>query len=250
MTMERKIIRAKLGLKGEEIALRVEVSRTYWSALENGRVPGPKLLSALERVFSVRPEYVLKGSGPMFSKLASASQQVDEGGDALVVREGDAAWAGHTSERLVLALPTGAGTRRYEVIPKIVPATGSARRKPVKPDLLEPAGDLAFSVDWLRRHLGHTSGRLATLQVRGDAMVPALHEGDTVVIDTAVQRVEASGLYVIALRGDRLVRRVQRLLDDSLQIMSDNPAYGTETVSPAQARSLEVVGRVVWPRVA
>lgn len=233
-----KRLRAKLGLTGEEIARRLEVSRPYWSALENGkRAPGRKLLSAMERVFGVRPDYVALGSGAMFHRLALASQQVDVRSPAgLTAGESPPPWQG-ADGRLVLALPTGAEPR-YEVIPRM------------EAEALAPAGDFAFSRDWLKRHLGHTSGRLATLQVRGDAMLPTLHDGDTVIVDTGVRRVEASGIYVLALHGDRQVRRIQRMLDDSLLILSDNAAYGKEDVPPARAKALEVAGRVVWPRLA
>ncbi|MEW6707406.1 MAG: LexA family transcriptional regulator [Pseudomonadota bacterium] len=251
-----KRARVKLGLTGEEMARRVEVSRPYWSALENGkRTPGPKLLSALERVFALRPEYVTTGSGPMFSRFAPASQQVDESaGRALVASEARAPWPERAAAggRWVLALPSAEGAtaaRRYEVLPSIPALPASAKRRRGGP-AADKAGDIAFSQEWLRRHLGHTSGQLATLQVQGDAMLPALHDGDTVVVDTGAQRVEASGIYVIALRGDRLVRRVQPMLDGSLVIASDNPAYGKETVPAARAQRLEVVGRVVWPRLA
>jgi phage repressor protein C with HTH and peptisase S24 domain len=233
-----KRLRAKLGLTGEEIARRIEVSRPYWSALENGkRTPGPKLLSALQRVFGVRPDYVALGSGPMFHRLAPKSQQVDvHAATALVAGEPPAPWPG-TDGRLALALPGGVEPR-YEVIPRMAA------------DALEPAGDFAFSRDWLKRHLGHTSGRLATLQVRGDAMLPTLHDGDTVIVDTGVRWVEASGIYVLALHGDRQVRRIQRMLDDSLVILSDNAAYGKEDLPPPRAKALDVAGRVVWPRLA
>jgi phage repressor protein C with HTH and peptisase S24 domain len=40
------------------------------------------------------------------------------------------------------------------------------------------------------------------------------------------------------------------MLDDSLLIICDNPAYGKETVPAARVKALEVVGRVVWPRIA
>jgi phage repressor protein C with HTH and peptisase S24 domain len=252
-----KKVRAKLGLTGEEVARRLEISRPYWSALENGkRPPGRKLLAAIERVFGVRPDYLIGGSGAMFHRVAETSQQVDERSPRpatpLTVGEARVAWPGvDAGEPLVLALSTGPGNsvRRYEVLPRIGPLQPSARRGRGAAAAMDRAGDFAFSLDWLRDNLGHTSGRLATLQVDGDAMLPSLHDGDTVVIDTGVHRVEASGVYVIALHGDRLVRRIQRMLDDSLLIMSDNPAYGKETVPPARAKALEVVGRVVWPRM-
>ena len=251
-------VRAKLGLTGEEIARRLEISRPYWSALENGkRTPGRKLVTALERVFSIRPDYLIDGSGAMFHRVAETSQHVDEHGvhgvPPLVAGEARTPWPGpDADEPLLLSLSTGTGSapRRYEVLPKVGPVPSGARRGRGAAAVLHRAGDFAFSLEWLRDNLGHTSGRLATLQVDGDAMLPTLHDGDTVVIDTGVHRVEASGVYVIALHGDRLVRRIQRMLDDSLLIMSDNPAYGRETVPPSRAKTLDVVGRVVWPRMA
>lgn len=260
-----KNVRATLGLTGAVMARRLDITRPYWSALENGKRPlGKKLLSTLERVFAVRPEYVANGLEPMFHRLTSKSQHVDECADIvaaqkapkpLMAGESNAPWDGKEMVQTpwVLALPTGeneAALRRYEVIPKIIVTAEAHQKRLGEPGTLDWAGDFAFSLEWLRRHLGHTSGRLATLQVCDDAMRPGLHEGDTVVVDTGVRRIETSGIYVLALHGDRLVRRVQRLLDDSLVIMSDNPAYGKETVPQPRARSLEVVGRVVWPRIA
>ena len=60
---------------------------------------------------------------------------------------------------------------------------------------------------------------------------------------------DVSGIYVIELRGDMLVKRVQRKLDGSLVVKSDNPAYEPETISAEKADEFRVVGRMVWPRV-
>jgi phage repressor protein C with HTH and peptisase S24 domain len=42
------------------------------------------------------------------------------------------------------------------------------------------------------------------------------------------------------------VKRVQRKVDGSLTLISDNPAYETDHVPAADAANVEVVGRVLW----
>jgi DNA-binding XRE family transcriptional regulator len=72
-------VRAKLGLSGADVADRLEISRGYWSELENSKAaPGKSVLSALRRVFGVRVEYVLSGAAPMFEPGEDGdAQQVD-----------------------------------------------------------------------------------------------------------------------------------------------------------------------------
>jgi phage repressor protein C with HTH and peptisase S24 domain len=110
-------------------------------------------------------------------------------------------------------------------------------------------GAFAFEAVWMRENLGRTGRGFACVQVRGDSMQPTLWAGDEIVIDVQVTRVDVSGIYVIALRGDLLVKRVQRKLDGSLVVKSDNPAYEPEHIGSMSAEDFRVVGRLVWPRV-
>ena len=148
-----------------------------------------------------------------------------------------------------------AGTRvDYYVIPRFMSPARAGTRRTARAaneevdDRLDKAGDMAFTHEWLRDNLGHTSGELATIQVRGDSMVGTLADGDTIIIDTAVRRVDVAGVYVINLRGDRMIKRIDRKLDDTLVISSDNKRYAPEKLPSTRAGELQVLGRMVWPR--
>lgn len=202
---------------------------------------------------------------------------------AVVLREGNAPWRGadpvrpdtrkpgDSREQLVTALlpissasesrplvltikgGSAGATKDYEVIPHFTAEASAgkavARQGPVNQEL-DQAGDMAFSSDWLRDNLGHTSGQLASVRVRGDSMAPTLADGETIMIDTAVRRVDVSGIYVIEAHGDRLVKRIDRKLDNSLVIISDNKAYPPEVVPAGMLGDIRVVGRMVgrWQR--
>lgn len=159
------------------------------------------------------------------------------------------------SRPLVLSIKGGSAglTKDYEVIPKYTArarAGSAVACSTADPDALDQAGDMAFSAAWLRENLGHTSGQLASIQVQGDSMAPTLLGGETIVIDTAVRRVDVSGIYVIDAHGDRLIKRIDRKLDKSLVIISDNPAYPPETVPATRLDDIRVIGRMVgrWQR--
>lgn len=105
---------------------------------------------------------------------------------------------------------------------------------------------LAFRHDWLRAQFGVSRPDIALIEVYGDSMSPTLSNGDLVLIDTRVERVVGSSVYVLQHDGHLLVKRIQQMMDGSLVIKSDNPAYSPETVPAEQAGDVRVVGRVVW----
>lgn len=163
--------------------------------------------------------------------------------------------SGPTAVRpLVLSLPLGDGGGQklsYQVIPKHMrPASAGYGGGVASPDQpMDLAGDLAFTFEWLRRNLGHTSGHLASVQVRGDSMASTLLDGETIMIDQSAERVDVDGIYVLELYGRRVVKRVQHLYDGTLVLISDNQSYQRETIPRDRARDVRVIGRMVWPRV-
>ncbi|MDP3224388.1 MAG: LexA family transcriptional regulator, partial [Rubrivivax sp.] len=154
---------------------------------------------------------------------------------------------------LVLSLHSQVADRTldYHVIPKVLGGAAAGRSGDTPVDRLDfdRAGDFALSHEWLYRHLQHTSGELASVQVMGDSMSPTLLDGDTIIIDRGVREVVADAIYVIHMLGTRLVKRIQRKSDGSLIIISDNVAYEREPVPRGRAGEIEVLGRMVWPRV-
>ena len=85
---------------------------------------------------------------------------------------------------------------------------------------------------------------LTAAEVKGDSMIEAnIYPGDIVIF--ARGRIEGDGIYVLALGGDVLVKRLQfDALSNELEIISMNKNYKTRTVS-ADADGLRILGKVV-----
>lgn len=106
-------------------------------------------------------------------------------------------------------------------------------------------GHLGFAETWLRE-MGLTPGRLTALTVMGDSMVPALSDGDEILverIDGAVGHKPRAGIYVIRRDGMLLVKRLEYQREGRVSVISDNRAYPPEDVP---IEEVEVIARVVW----
>lgn len=82
------------------------------------------------------------------------------------------------------------------------------------------------------------------LKVVGDSMEPTISNGDFVWVDISCQTPVGDGIYMFCI-GDRLVvKRVQiNPLDNTIQILSDNPKY--MPIKADNYQSVNVVGRVI-----
>ena len=105
---------------------------------------------------------------------------------------------------------------------------------------------LSFRADWVRSTLGVSIRDLALISVIGDSMEPTLSEGDVVLLDMTTKSVLDGSIYALQLNGGLLVKRIQRKLDGSVVVKSDNARYDMEVVSEDKADRLKIIGRVVW----
>ncbi|KIO49656.1 hypothetical protein SQ11_05785 [Nitrosospira sp. NpAV] len=104
----------------------------------------------------------------------------------------------------------------------------------------------AFRSEWIRNALGVSAKDLALISVKGDSMEPTLTSGDMILVDIRNGRIEDNAIYVLQHDGDLLVKRIQRKLDGTVTVISDNKQYDSEVLNRAGAAALRVVGRVVW----
>lgn len=105
---------------------------------------------------------------------------------------------------------------------------------------------LAFRAEWVRTELGTSPNHLVLISAVGDSMEPTLRAHDLLLIDRSVLSVKQDSIYAFAVDGELRVKRIQRLFDGSLIIKSDNPEYTTESLTPQQAETINIIGRVVW----
>ena len=91
---------------------------------------------------------------------------------------------------------------------------------------------------------GGNRSKLTAAEVKGDSMIEVrIFPGDTVIFSRGT--IEGDGIYVLALAGDVLVKRLQfDALNNKLTIISENAKYKPQTVS-ADADGLRILGKVV-----
>lgn len=111
---------------------------------------------------------------------------------------------------------------------------------------IEEKEPLPFQADYIRR-LDAKPRNLVAVKVVGDSMEDRLFDDDTVIVDKADTRVPANGkVFALVYAGEMLVKRLQRLPDGGLRIISDNPKYEPITVTPEHVDNVTVVGRVKY----
>jgi phage repressor protein C with HTH and peptisase S24 domain len=108
-----------------------------------------------------------------------------------------------------------------------------------------PTRELAFRRKWLRyRNLNEQD--LALVFAKGDSMEPTISDNETVMVDTSEKKLRDGHIYVIRNGDHLLVKRIQTLWNDGVQLLSDNKEYPPQEIASSDLESLEVIGKVVW----
>ena len=154
----------------------------------------------------------------------------------------------------VLPVQNKAGKQlgEMQVIPRFelhsAAGRGGALQKEQANIAADMVGVLAMDREFMRQNLGHDGEGFASLRVSGDFMAPTLQEGDVIIFDTLIDRVNVTGVYVLRTGDDLEVVRIHRKRDGTLVLKGDNAKYEPEVLSPASARELKVMGRMMWPK--
>lgn len=113
-------------------------------------------------------------------------------------------------------------------------------------DLPEQVGTWPFTRGFLRR-IGAIAERARILFVSGDSMEPTLHDRDPVMVDVGHRDIQHGFIYAISTPDGLIVKRIQRNVDGSITLISDNKDfYPPERLSSADAERLQIIGRVHW----
>ena len=107
-------------------------------------------------------------------------------------------------------------------------------------------GRLAFRADWVTGELKVPPGDLALITATGDSMQPTIGHGDLLLLNIGETHVPGDAIYALQMQDVLLVKRIQLLVDGTLVIRSDNPAYGEQRVRLDEGTAPRIVGRVVW----
>lgn len=108
-----------------------------------------------------------------------------------------------------------------------------------------PSRELAFRRKWLRFR-GLHENNLALVFAKGDSMEPTISDNETVMVDTSEKKLRDGHIYVIRNGDHLLVKRIQTLWNDGVQLLSDNKEYPPQEIPSSDLSGLEVIGKVVW----
>jgi len=214
-------VRAQLDLRQVQMAGRMGMPlRTYTRYASGERSPSAEALQALAHM-GVDLNWLMTGEGRMWTGGGDAPRTIDAAAPA----------AASPGPDFVLV-------PRYDVRAS---AGGGAM---VHSEQI--VDYLAFKADWVHSRLGVPPANLLLLEASGDSMEPTISDGDLLLVSTHEPRIRDNAIYAININGDLLVKRIQRRMDGTLLVMSDNSRYSPETLSAQQAETLRVIGQVFW----
>lgn len=105
---------------------------------------------------------------------------------------------------------------------------------------------IRVSKHWLRNNTQASSfENLAIVTARGDSMVPTFEDGSVLLVDTSITAMKVDGVYVIAKSEDLYIKRIQRNMDGTFTVISDNKAYADQYISNPIKEGFLVLGRVL-----
>ena len=137
-------------------------------------------------------------------------------------------------------LPAGV----YALVPRIAVSLSAGNGTLVDEESNLPA--LAFREDWLRKQLVTQKKNLRVVSVSGDSMEPYLFNGDLALVDTGQAEVQDGQVYAISHSGELRIKRLIKKFNGGLAIRSDNAKYPEESLTPDEANSLKIIGRLLW----
>lgn len=109
-----------------------------------------------------------------------------------------------------------------------------------------PMHPMAFRKYWIDNILRICAKDLIIIGVKGDSMEGEISDGDVILINTADKYLN-NGIYVIRLDGDLIVKRIQKLPGNKIEVSSTNSAYRSFEIDlNNQPSDFEAIGRVVW----
>ena len=83
---------------------------------------------------------------------------------------------------------------------------------------------------------------IEAIRVDGESMEPTLKDGSIIFVDRTKKHISKDGIFVVSTPGGLFIKRLNRKVDGSIELISDNKLYSTEVLAPSE---VHIVGKVV-----
>ncbi len=202
------------GLTQDQLAKKIGVSRQAVQKWSAGTPPSVENLRKLSSALGVSTDFLTGQSGQ-----ESMSRVMD------------------------MSKPPVAGFTRVPVL-SVSGSCGTGEENE-GPELV--VGAIDFADSFCHSFPGVTSvSMLEIVSSCGDSMEPTIASQSLVVVDRNQSRLIRDGIFCFRRESDLLIKRVQRRLDGSILLLSDNPAYQPQVVDKEELARAQIIGRVVY----
>ncbi len=205
-----KAIKAK-GYTHEQVAEALGVTRQAVSQWSSGRIqPSVSRLRALAELLETSADYL---AGNVDSPPASG-HELEEKSDLIRV--------------------------------PILDASGSCGEgaEPTNADIV---GAIDFQPSFIRSLPGVLgASNLHIVHADGDSMEPTIMDRSFCLVDGRQNEPRRDGIYCLQAENQIFIKRIQRNLDGTLTLISDNPKYLPKAIDKSDLESMKVIGRVVY----
>jgi len=111
-------------------------------------------------------------------------------------------------------------------------------------DHIEIVDQVKVLENWARKSFGGSIKHIRVITAKGDSMSPTFNDDDVLFVDETIKEYQGEGVYIIAMP-DLRAKRLQRLIDGSMRIISDNATlYPPEIVKGEELNLFYICGKV------
>lgn len=221
--------RLLLAMKGPPEITQAELARACgikppsvsgWISGATKSLTGKNLIAAAKKL-NVNPDWLQSNRGPMRPYgIDALSEPIDIKTDEDPPDDDDV-----LVEVVDIELAAGDGTDGVEFV--------------------ETKSSHTYKRGFLRKLGIYDPSKIKRCKVRGDSMQPVLYHGDKVSINTGDNTIVDDGIYAIVVADQLRVKRLRRMRDGGLIIISDNKEqWPEEIIPPNELETVRVIGRV------
>lgn len=115
------------------------------------------------------------------------------------------------------------------------------------PEHFDTVRSITIHLDWLRgQGLNYSSiENLAIITGDGDSMAGTFSNGDSLLVDRGITEIRTDAIYVFTMDGDLFIKRLQRMTDGALRMISDNPIYPPIMIEGERLERVHIQARVL-----
>lgn len=115
------------------------------------------------------------------------------------------------------------------------------------PEHFDTVRSITIHLDWLRgQGLSYSSiENLAIITGDGDSMAGTFNNGDSLLVDRGITEIRTDAIYVFTMDGDLFIKRLQRMTDGALRMISDNPIYPPIMIEGERLERVHIQARVL-----